>query len=363
MSKISTYPQVGTPTLGDLLIGTDVSNDNDTKNFTIGDILALGGGSGGGPPFVPYIGATGDVDLGLNSLSGTSLYTNALYSLNGTSFTLKSSPSPAPNVGLAFDFTSNNIRLGNLDGVGLDYDYDFNTLSLGDYAGIINGTRLSIDDGNQFIYTSVVNDVSGIGIGDGYCAIGDIAEVINGVSLIVTYDTPLIYTKYNGDANGLLLNFDTLDYYLGDFSNLGSGTLFVVSDSSAVITTGIASSFGNFATGGLQVNLASNPIISIGDFAGTLGNLTSITLNDSTQRLYFSDNCAVEVYNGVGAEGQVLTSRGAAASPIWTNDVIQRMTTVERDAMAPYIGKIIYDTTANKVSVYDGTSWKYLMYE
>jgi hypothetical protein len=39
------------------------------------------------------------------------------------------------------------------------------------------------------------------------------------------------------------------------------------------------------------------------------------------------------------------------------------MTTVERDAMAPYIGKIIYDTTANKVSVYDGTSWKYLMYE
>ncbi len=33
MAKISTYPIVSIPTLNDLLIGTDVENLNETKNF------------------------------------------------------------------------------------------------------------------------------------------------------------------------------------------------------------------------------------------------------------------------------------------------------------------------------------------
>jgi hypothetical protein len=40
MSKISLYPST-TPSLGDMLIGTDVSNSDETKNFTIGDMLDL----------------------------------------------------------------------------------------------------------------------------------------------------------------------------------------------------------------------------------------------------------------------------------------------------------------------------------
>ncbi len=60
MAKISTYPIISTPTLNDLLIGTDVEDLNITKNFTIGDIASLIiGGS-----YVPYIGATENVDLG-----------------------------------------------------------------------------------------------------------------------------------------------------------------------------------------------------------------------------------------------------------------------------------------------------------
>jgi hypothetical protein len=60
MAKISTYPIISTPTLNDLLIGTDVEDLNITKNFTIGDIAGLIiGGS-----YVPYIGATENVDLG-----------------------------------------------------------------------------------------------------------------------------------------------------------------------------------------------------------------------------------------------------------------------------------------------------------
>jgi hypothetical protein len=41
MGKISTYTEVVTPSLSDLLIGTDVDSDNATKNFSISDVLSL----------------------------------------------------------------------------------------------------------------------------------------------------------------------------------------------------------------------------------------------------------------------------------------------------------------------------------
>jgi len=42
MTKISLYPEISTPDVNDLLIGTDVENSNATKNFTIDSILSLG---------------------------------------------------------------------------------------------------------------------------------------------------------------------------------------------------------------------------------------------------------------------------------------------------------------------------------
>ena len=63
--KISGYAIDSTPNLSDKLIGTDVDNMNATKNFTIGQILSLGLSGG---LFVPYTGATNDVDLGLNNI-------------------------------------------------------------------------------------------------------------------------------------------------------------------------------------------------------------------------------------------------------------------------------------------------------
>lgn len=38
MAKISSYSQITTPTNSDLLLGTDVGNDNKTKNFSIADV-------------------------------------------------------------------------------------------------------------------------------------------------------------------------------------------------------------------------------------------------------------------------------------------------------------------------------------
>jgi predicted heme/steroid binding protein len=64
MPRISSYPILATPTVNDLLIGTDVENFNDTLNFSIGDI-----GNLIGQYYVPYVGATGNVDLGIYGMS------------------------------------------------------------------------------------------------------------------------------------------------------------------------------------------------------------------------------------------------------------------------------------------------------
>jgi len=70
MAKISTYPNVGTPTLSDMLIGTEVTDNNATKNFMISDILGLIGSLG---LYVPYTGATANVNLGAFNLDAQDL--------------------------------------------------------------------------------------------------------------------------------------------------------------------------------------------------------------------------------------------------------------------------------------------------
>ena len=47
MGKISTYSVLSTPTVSDKLIGTDVTTNNETKNFLVSDLLALGEGNVG----------------------------------------------------------------------------------------------------------------------------------------------------------------------------------------------------------------------------------------------------------------------------------------------------------------------------
>lgn len=41
MTKISEYSNISTPTIDDLLIGTDVELSNETKNFTIESLIDL----------------------------------------------------------------------------------------------------------------------------------------------------------------------------------------------------------------------------------------------------------------------------------------------------------------------------------
>jgi hypothetical protein len=67
MAKISSYPILSDPTINDILIGTDVQDLNITKNFSIGSIIDIVGNE-----FVPYVGATGNVNLGAFNITSSS---------------------------------------------------------------------------------------------------------------------------------------------------------------------------------------------------------------------------------------------------------------------------------------------------
>jgi hypothetical protein len=55
MAKISTYPQPTPPSLGDYVIGTDISDLLMTKNYLISDIITLATTTG---QFVTTVGST-----------------------------------------------------------------------------------------------------------------------------------------------------------------------------------------------------------------------------------------------------------------------------------------------------------------
>ena len=70
MGYIANYAQATAPSLTDKVIGTDVDNNNATKNFTIQDILSLGG--------VPLTNVLSAEDVAVSQGPST---TNSLYQL------------------------------------------------------------------------------------------------------------------------------------------------------------------------------------------------------------------------------------------------------------------------------------------
>lgn len=68
MGKISSYPAISTPILTDILIGSDVANNNATKNFTLQSILDL---------FVPRL-TTVEINALVSPTAGTVVYNTTL---------------------------------------------------------------------------------------------------------------------------------------------------------------------------------------------------------------------------------------------------------------------------------------------
>jgi hypothetical protein len=149
MAKISSYVNDSLVTLSDRLIGSDNENANQTKNYLVGDIIALAQSSLQGI-FVPYIGAVQDVNIGLHNLFATEVICNlALYAPTITSSSIIYAASivnlsPNPNLFVGTDSNS----------VGLMADSVNNLISIGDVFGTSNSCTVSIDDSNNFIVFS-----------------------------------------------------------------------------------------------------------------------------------------------------------------------------------------------------------------
>jgi len=204
MAKISTYATTA-PALGDMLIGTDVNDMNSTKNFTIGSLLSLPGSTAYVPytgalynvnlggnditafafivpgglgtdflkadgsldntvyldaataaaTYVPYTGATGNVDLGSNRLTATSL---------------RITTDDAEMVGIScFAGAQEFFSIGNNGWTASGFLVDFvnDRYFLGDWGSAVNGTYIKIDDANsrveisKAIYTNASTGTAG----------------------------------------------------------------------------------------------------------------------------------------------------------------------------------------------------------
>lgn len=144
MAKISTYPFPSPPSASDYVIGTDTNDALATKNFMISDILALGGTT-----YVPYTGAVQDVDLGSFSLYTYSLYMNggSFYDGNGSPGSMGeilSSQGPG-NSPIWVDLST--LAGAYVPYTGATGDVDLGSYSLYTYSIILQGG--TIIDGNN----------------------------------------------------------------------------------------------------------------------------------------------------------------------------------------------------------------------
>lgn len=99
MAKIESYATATPPVVGgDMLIGTDVNDNNATKNFTVSQLSSFIAGRGG---FVPYTGASANLNLGVYDISSTGVFTT---NLNLT-------------VGGVFDIPNNQFNISSSVGV------------------------------------------------------------------------------------------------------------------------------------------------------------------------------------------------------------------------------------------------------
>jgi hypothetical protein len=274
MAKISTYPGPSSPSLSDMLIGTDVNDMLMTKNFTISDIISVAGSS----TYVPYTGGNNDVFL-----PGYGFYANEFVVYGGTSSQfLKADGSIDSNVyalasslALYVPYTgaTSNVVLGS------------NTISASGY--IVPGGTSS-----DFLKADGSVDPS---------------------TYLTTSSAASTYVPYTG-ATG---NVD-----LGS-KRLTAQSLRITTDDAEMIGIscfpGAQNYFGIGSNGwimsGFLVDFVNNRYY-LGDW-GTAVNGTYIKVDDANTRIELSKG--IYTNGSEGAIGDVLVSQGAGFPAQWTS--------------------------------------------
>ena len=207
MAKISSYPIISTPTLNDLLIGTDVDNLNNTKNFTIGEIGDLIG-----QDYVPYVGATGNVNLGTFNIQAAafivpgglaSQFVKADGTLDSTAYTPQTRTLTIN--GVTYNLTANRSwDISTIDSL--------TTLGTGGAATYINKVlNIPIYQSQGNYITQLSGEATGSGPGNASVTLSNsavISKVLTGLNItggtVVASDTILqAFGKVQNQINGL----------------------------------------------------------------------------------------------------------------------------------------------------------------
>ena len=209
MARISTYPIDSTPSVEDMVIGTEVDNLDVTKNYRIGDLLALGGN-----------GTVTDIRLGDGDREGTAITISGVFTFLGTggiTTTVSGTTMTIDGSGISAGVTQitagTNITVNPAGGTG-----NVTINSTDQYEGTVTNVA----------YTTNINAFT--------------ANVSNsGIS-------PVITLNLNGGSAGQFLQQD------GEWATVPGG-------SSGVTNV-------NFKTDGTALNVVSNTITSSGTMTG-----------------------------------------------------------------------------------------------
>ena len=277
MARISTYPIISTPTLNDLLIGTDVEDLNNTKNFSIGEIVSLVSDD-----FIPYVGATKNANLGAFSVTASSFIVGGglasqFLKANGTLDSTVYVPASRTLTinGTTYDLSSN--RTWNLNtinslttiGTGGAATYTSNVLNIpiyqpqGNYITQLSGEATASGPGNATVTLgnlAVISKIlTGLNITGGtvtdtdsiLTAFGKVQNQINGLTGGVTYqgtwnaatNTPTLTSSVGTKGYYYVVNVagstnlnGITDWKLGDWAIFNGSTWEKVDNTDAVVS-------------------------------------------------------------------------------------------------------------------------------
>jgi hypothetical protein len=277
MAKISSYPILSNPTINDILIGTDVEDLNITKNFSIGSIIDIVGDD-----FVPYVGATRNVNLGAFNITSSSFIvagglSSQFLKANGTLDSTVYVPASRTLTinGTTFDLSANRSwdlnTINSLTTIGTSgpATYIGKTLNIpqyqaqGNYITQLSGEATAVGPGNATVTLSNLAVISkiltGFNITGGtvtdtdsiLTAFGKVQNQINGLAGGVTYqgtwnaatNTPTLTSSVgtkgyyyvvsvpgNTNLNGIT------DWKLGDWAIFNGSTWEKVDNTDAVVS-------------------------------------------------------------------------------------------------------------------------------
>jgi len=320
MARISTYPIISTPTLNDLLIGTDVDDLNITKNFSLGDVATLISND-----FVPYVGATGNVNLGAFSIEASSFivdgglasqFVKANGSLDSTVYTPQTRTLTINSV--TFDLSANRSwDLNTIDtltttGTSGAATYIGKTLNIpqyqaqGNYITQLSGEATAMGPGNATVTLSnlaVISKVlTGLNITGGtvvdtdsiLTAFGKVQNQINGLAGGVTYEgtwnaatnVPFLQSSVGVQGHYYVVNVagttnlnGITDWQLGDWAIFNGSVWEKVDNTDAVVSVngytgavvltfsdvGAPPATRNLTINGVQFDLTADRTWTVGD--------------------------------------------------------------------------------------------------